>query len=98
VSALATLTLLPVVLATIGPWLDRPKLRKEAGVSRAWTAWARMVVRFRWAAILVSTAVLAVLVYVALGMNLGETHSDAMAKSGPAYEGLAALRHEGVPS
>ncbi|MFG2001809.1 MMPL family transporter [Spirillospora sp. NPDC048911] len=98
VSALATLTLLPVVLATIGPWLDRPKLRKEAGASRAWTAWTRVVVRFRWVAVLVSTASLAALAYVALGMNLGETHSDAMAKSGPAYEGLTALRRGGVPS
>ncbi|MFI0450007.1 MMPL family transporter [Actinomadura sp. 6N118] len=98
VSALATLTLLPVVLATIGPWLDRPKLRKEAGASRAWMAWTRMVVRFKWVAVLVSTAVLAALAYVALGMNLGEAHSGAMAKSGHAYEGLTALRHGGVPS
>ncbi|GAA2594326.1 MMPL family transporter [Actinomadura fulvescens] len=98
VSALATLTLLPVVLATVGPWLDRPRLRKETGPSRAWTAWTRLVIRFRWVAVLVATAALASLAYVALGMNLGEAHSGAMAKSGPAHAGLTALRHGGVPS
>ncbi|MEU5883818.1 MMPL family transporter [Spirillospora sp. NPDC047279] len=98
VSALATLTLLPVVLATAGPWLDRPRLREETGPSRAWTAWTRLVVRFRWAAVLLSTALLAGLAYAALGLNLGEAHSGAMARSGPAYEGLAALGRGGVPS
>ncbi|MFC6879274.1 MMPL family transporter [Actinomadura yumaensis] len=98
VSALATLTLLPVVLAAVGPRLDRPRLRTETEPSRAWTAWTRLVVRFRWAAVLVSTAVLACLAYAALGLNLGEAHSGAMAKSGPAYEGLAALQRGGVPS
>jgi len=43
VSALVSITLLPVVLAGAGRRLDWPRLRlrREATSSRAWTAWAR---------------------------------------------------------
>ncbi|TMR02712.1 MMPL family transporter [Actinomadura soli] len=101
VSALATLTLLPVVLATMGPALDRiaPRWRGDgARAGRAWTAWARRIVRFRIPAALAALAVLGGLAFAALGMNLGEPHSGALAKSGPAYEGLAELRGAGVPT
>ncbi|WP_262403027.1 MMPL family transporter, partial [Actinomadura sp. CNU-125] len=101
VSALATLTLLPVVLVTAGPALDRIGPRRRATgarAGRAWTAWARRVIRFRVPAVLASVAVLGSLAFGATGMNLGEAHSGALAKSGPAHEGLAELRRAGVPS
>src|SRR5205085_9404633 len=50
VSVLVAVTLLPVVLATVGPRLDWPRGRREAHISRAWTAWARLVIRRRWVA------------------------------------------------
>ncbi|MFI0481244.1 MMPL family transporter [Actinomadura sp. 9N215] len=101
VSALVTLTLLPVILVTVGPALDRvaPRWRGDgARAGRAWTAWTRRVIRFRIPAVLAALAVLGGLALTALGMNLGEPNSGALAKSGPAYEGLAALQRAGVPS
>ncbi|TDD81760.1 MMPL family transporter [Actinomadura rubrisoli] len=101
VSALATLTLLPVVLVTAGPLLDRaaPRWRGDGSrASRAWTAWTRRVIRVRWAAVVAATAVLGGLAFAALGLNLGEAHSDALAKSGPARDGITALQRSGVPS
>src|SRR5206468_6232649 len=50
VSVAVALTLLPVVLAKLGPRLDWPHLRTDDRASRAWTRWASMVVRRRWIA------------------------------------------------
>ena len=52
VSVAVAVTLLPVVLATIGPRLDWPRVRHEDRASRGWTAWARIVVRRRCTAAL----------------------------------------------
>src|SRR6185295_12484561 len=59
VSVAVATTLLPVVLATVGPRLDRPRRRAAAPASRGWSAWARLVVRHRWIAAVSATAVLA---------------------------------------
>ena len=48
VSVLVSITLLPVILATIGPWIDRPRIRTERDASRFWTRWSTGVVRRRW--------------------------------------------------
>src|SRR5687768_6701815 len=40
VSVAVAITLLPVVLATIGPRLDWPRSRRDASASRGWSAWA----------------------------------------------------------
>ncbi len=61
ISVAVAITLLPVVLATVGPRLDRRRLRGSERESRGWTAWARIVVRRRWTAAIASTAVLAAL-------------------------------------
>src|SRR5262249_56048097 len=47
----AATTLLPVLLASIGPALDHPRLRREVHASRRWTGWARLVLRHRAAAL-----------------------------------------------
>ena len=65
-------TLLPVVLATVGPWLDWPRSDRDQSASRAWSAWARIVVRHRYLAAIASTAVLAALVIAASQVQLGE--------------------------
>jgi putative drug exporter of the RND superfamily len=98
VSALVTVTLLPVLLAGGGRRLDWPRLRREAASSRAWTAWARGVVRARWAATLVAVAVLAALGAVALQLQVGEARASSLASAGPAHQGLVRLRQAGVPS
>jgi putative drug exporter of the RND superfamily len=97
VSVLAALTLLPVLLVTAGHRLDRHRVgrgRRRAG----WEAWARGVVRFRWAAALVSGALLCALGVAALGLHLGDPESNALAGSGPARDGRTALVNAGLPT
>src|SRR4029453_7393084 len=50
VSVIVAITLLPVLLATIGPGLDWPHRRTDDRASRAWTRWAQAVSRRRWVA------------------------------------------------
>ena len=50
VSVAVGVTLLPVVLATVGPKVDWPRNQRDARPSRAWSSWARLVVRHRWVA------------------------------------------------
>jgi RND superfamily putative drug exporter len=95
--AVAT-TLLPVILATVGPRLDWPRLRTERRASRVFSAWARGVYRHRWLAALAGLGILAALMLPALSLHLGEPGSSAQATSGPAYSALATLTDGGVPS
>jgi RND superfamily putative drug exporter len=93
VSVAVAVTLLPVVLATVGPRLDWPRTRREDRVSRGWSAWARLVVRHRWAAAAASVAVLGALAFAASSIQLGNPSADSLAQSGPARAGLDQLRH-----
>jgi RND superfamily putative drug exporter len=95
-SVLVTLTLTPAILASIGPKVDWPKIRHENRASRGWTAWARLVVRRRWIALLSAVAVIAVLFVSFLGIKIGLADSNSLAKNGPAYDALQTLRHGGV--
>jgi RND superfamily putative drug exporter len=97
VSVAVAITLLPVVLAKAGPWLDRPRRRRSAeGGDRMWAAWARLIVRHRWAAAIGSTAVLLALVAAAATIHLGNPSADSLAQSGPARAGLEQLKASGV--
>ncbi|MEA2218852.1 MAG: putative drug exporter of the superfamily [Solirubrobacteraceae bacterium] len=96
VSVAVAVTLLPVLLATIGPRLDWPRNRRDARASRGWSAWARLVVRHRWAAAAASTAVLAVLVVAASSIHLGNPRAESLANAGPARAGLEQLKGSGI--
>jgi RND superfamily putative drug exporter len=96
VSVLVAVTLLPVLLATIGPKLDWPRSRREARPSRGWSAWARVIVRHRWPAAVGSTAVLAALVVAAASIQLGNPRADSLANAGPARAGLEKLQDAGI--
>jgi putative drug exporter of the RND superfamily len=95
VSVAVAITLLPVALATIGPKLDWP-LRREDRASRAWTAWARGVVRHRWAAAVTSTAALIALVVAASSIQLGTPRAESLAQLGAARAGLEKLQQSGI--
>ena len=84
VSVAVTLTLLPIALTGFGRRLDWPRLRHEDKPSRAWTAWARWVVRRRWLAAGLALLVLVPLAVVALGIHEGDPTTDSLAKSGQA--------------
>jgi putative drug exporter of the RND superfamily len=98
ISVAVALTLLPVVLATVGPRLDWPRLRTETTASRGWTAWARFTVRHRGLAALAGTATLAALIIPAFSLHLGEPTTAALAQTGPAHSALATLEAGGVPA
>jgi putative drug exporter of the RND superfamily len=98
VSVLVAITLLPVLLATVGRRLDWPRLRNENLASHGWTAWAHGVIRARWVAALGAGAVLVALGAAAFGIQVGDARADTLASSGPAAEGLAALDRGGVPA
>jgi len=98
VSVLVAVTLLPVLLASVGRRIDWPRLRSETVASRGWTAWAHGVIRARWAATLGAAVVLGALGFAALGIQVGDARADTLATSGPPAEGLAALRRAGVPA
>jgi RND superfamily putative drug exporter len=96
VSVLVATTLLPVILATVGPRLDWPRFRRGGQESRAWAAWARGVVHHRWLAAGVALVVLALLLIPALSLNVGDPRADSLAKPGVAGDGLAALERSGI--
>ena len=62
-SIAVAITLLPVLLATIGPRVDRRRLRHEQTASRPWTAWAGWVVGHRIAAAVAGIVVIGVLAF-----------------------------------
>ncbi len=96
VSVAVATTLLPVVLATIGPKIDWPRNRRDARPSRGWSAWARLVVRHRRTAAAASATVLGVLVVAAFSMQLGNPRADSLAQAGPARAGLENLQDSGI--
>jgi putative drug exporter of the RND superfamily len=96
VATLAAITLLPVVLAKVGPRLDWPHRRTDDRASRAWTRWARAVTRRRWVAAGLGMAVMLALAFAATGLQLGTSDADTVARSGDAKQGLVALERSGI--
>ena len=96
VSVAVVLTLLPVLLSTVGPRVDWPRIRKEARAPRGWTGWARGVVRFRWAAAGLALLLLGLLVAPVFRIAIGQSNSASLARSGPAYEAQQTLERGGV--
>lgn len=106
VSVAVTLTVLPVLLALSGQRLDRrrpdsassPRFHREARAGRAWSAWARGVVRLRRPAALASGGLLVALTLIGLDVNLGLPESRHLLSTGAGHQGLTALRSAGVPA
>ena len=98
VSTAVTLTLLPALLSAVGPRVDWPRIRHESSASRAWTAWARVIVRRPWLAAGVALLLLGVLVAPLFDLRIGTARTDSLASGGPAYEALTTLRDGGVPA
>jgi RND superfamily putative drug exporter len=96
VSTVVAITLLPVVLAKLGPRLDWPHRRTDDKASRAWTRWAEAVTRRRWLAAGAGMAVIVALAFSATDIQLGASDADTVARSGDAKEGLVALERSGI--
>jgi putative drug exporter of the RND superfamily len=104
VTVVAAVTLLPVLLGSWGPHLDRRTRRatrrhqRQAGQpSRAWTAWTRAVIRHRILAVTAALLVLGVLLGAASALRIGEAQPTSLARSGSAEQGLARLQQAGFP-
>jgi putative drug exporter of the RND superfamily len=95
-SVAVALTLLPVVLHSLGNRLDWPHIRTDDQASRFWTGWARGIVKHRALAAGVALLILGVLVVAATTMHPGLSDLDTMAKSGDAKDGLVALEQSGI--
>jgi RND superfamily putative drug exporter len=98
ISVAVTLTLLPVLLATAGEPMDWPRRRRAATASRAWTAWARLVVRHRWAATVAAVAILGALGAAAAGIKIGEPTASSLGTTAPAAQTLRTLQAAGIPA
>jgi putative drug exporter of the RND superfamily len=98
VSMLVTLTLLPVLLVTVGPRLDRRGRGRSGRPSALWTCWATGVTRRPWLAVAAALVILVPLGVAALGLRLGQPTAASLRGTGPARAGLLALERAGVPS
>lgn len=96
VSVLVSITALPALLASVGPRMDWPRIRHEDNASRSWSRWARLIVRRRWLAAGVATAILALLLVPFFSLKIGLASSDSLAKTGPARAALTELERGGV--
>ncbi len=96
VSTLVAITLLPVVLAKLGPRLDWPHRRSDDKPSRAWTRWAQAVSRRRGAAAAVGVAAVLALALAATTIRLGTDDANSLSRSGDARQGLVALERAGI--
>ena len=95
---LTTLTLTPVILSSIGPKVDWPKIRHENVASKSWQRWASGVVRLRWVALGASVLALGVLIFAFAQIKIGQASSDSLASGGPAYSALKTLEDGGQPT
>jgi RND superfamily putative drug exporter len=96
VSVVVSITLLPVLLATVGPRMDWPRLRRGDQVSHAWERWAGAVVRRRWVAAGIAAVIMIALAIPAFGIEVGLPRAESLASSGPAREGVDALKDGGI--
>ena len=98
VSVAIAVTLLPVLLASLGPRLDWPHVRSIDRASRFWTRWAQTVVRRRWIAAGAAVAVLGGLTFAAAGLHLDTDNGDpnTLSQRGAAKTGLNRLEASGI--
>ena len=98
VSTAVAVTLLPVLLATIGPRLEWPRRRTEASAGPGWSRWALLVQRRRVVAAIAGLVILGALAVPLLSLRLGEPRTTSLAKAGSARAALDTLTAGGVPS
>ena len=99
IATASALTLLPIVLGTWGPWLERRRLWKTSTTfSRSWERWGRLILRYRWLAAVIALAVLGALTIPALSINTAEPLIGSLPQRGPAATTFGELLRSGIPS
>lgn len=95
------LTLLPVVLATVGPSLDRVRLprrrsRRSAEPGAGWARFGAIVVRTPLLWTIAALAVLALLIAPAVSLNVRTPRAEALAAERSVRAGLTLLERAGI--
>ncbi|MEY9855754.1 putative membrane protein YdfJ with MMPL/SSD domain [Catenulispora sp. GAS73] len=100
IAALVALTTIPLLLSTIGPRLDKIRLRrrKSTGPGAMWTRTAKAIVARPKTAAVTGLAILGTLCAFGLTINIASPASTSLAANGPAQQGLVALQHDGFPT
>ncbi|MHB8695384.1 MAG: MMPL family transporter [Solirubrobacteraceae bacterium] len=99
VAIAAAVTLLPVILASWGPTLDKRRVRSGSTTfSRGWERWAKLIVRRRWVAGIIGLVVVFGLAAPALSMNTGQPRANSLGGNGQPAQLLHGLERTGVPS
>ena len=102
VSVLAAITLLPAMLAALGPRINRVRVMpkrivegsdREAGF---WNAWANIVVRRPIPVAAAGLAIVAALLYYGVQLNPSEAQAKDFPGAGDAIDGRAALATAGI--
>ncbi|MGW0966637.1 MMPL family transporter [Streptomyces sp. NPDC002516] len=100
IAALVALTVVPLLLSSAGPRMDRIRLRKRksTGPGTRWTNTAQAIVRRPKLAAAAGAAVLGALCAFGLTINMNQPAVTSLSLASPAQQALAALRHDGFPS
>lgn len=99
VSVLVGITLLPVILDSVGPRLDRIGFgRRTSSTGQGWVPWGRLVVRRRWVVGGLALAILALFLIPVTNFSTGNPNAEALSASGQAREGLDAMVDSGLGS
>ncbi len=95
-SVLTSLTLVPVVLAALGPRLQWPRRTVSDPTSHRWAAVAGWVVRHRWLTIVGTVVVLVALTAPLLSLRLGSPLLKAYGTSSSAGAAQAVISRAGI--
>ena len=96
VATVVSITLLPVLLAKIGPRLDRRRIRRRDRSNAFWQRWSEGVVKHRGLAVVVALTILGALLFAATDLHMGNADPDTIAKEGPAKVALGQLDDSGI--
>jgi putative drug exporter of the RND superfamily len=97
VSIVVVITLLPAVLGGIGPRVDWPRrAQRRSAVSRAWSGWARLIVRQRWAGAIGALVLLGLFAAPIAHLKIGETSVEALTKTGSAHDAYVSMTSQGI--
>ncbi len=103
VSVLTAITLLPALLYTLGPRVNRLRVMPKRLVEGSddpehgfWNRWAHLVVRRPVPVAAAGLAIVAVLLYYGVQLNPGDAQAKDLPGGGPAHEGAEVLRDAGI--
>jgi RND superfamily putative drug exporter len=95
----AALTLLPVLLSSIGPRLDRLRVRRGSTTSsRFWEGFGRLITRRPWAAAVLGGIIVLALAVPALSINTAQPYTRTMTTNANAHAALTAIEQGGATS